>query len=448
VPDLRARFHAFVAERGLLAPGEAVVVGVSGGVDSVTLLHLLRDGYRPLAVHLHYGLREEADEDAAFVEALAEAWGLPAEVRRVTLSEGENVQAAARAARYRAFEDVACQGGAEAVAVGHQRDDVAETLLLQLVRGAGPAGWAAMPASRPIRQGSEVRLVRPLRFAHRAEVEAFARAEGLRWREDASNATDRYRRNVLRGRVVPLLQHINKEALAHLADAAELLESYRASGAALAPDAAFESTRLDPDGLALAPLAALAEPVRRGVLLEALRRWAPDAPRTAATVGEVARLLAAPVGTRAQLGTLTVWRERDRLRFATGEAAPFAAPAAVGTAVETPWGTLTLDPLAEVPAGWDMDPLVEVADASGLAGPLELRTWWPGDRLRPLGMAGEKLVSDLLTERKVLPSERARQLVLTADGSVVWVVGHRLAETVRVGEGTRRAVRMAWVPRG
>jgi tRNA(Ile)-lysidine synthase len=447
VADLRARFHAFVAERGLLAPGEAVVVGVSGGVDSVTLLHLLRDGYRPHAVHLHYGLRPEADADAAFVEALGREWGVPVEVSRVTLPERENVQASARAARYRAFEEAAERVGALAVAVGHQRDDVAETLLLNLVRGSGPRGWAALPALRPISPGSAVRVVRPLRFAHRPEIEAFARAEGLRWREDATNATDRYRRNLLRQRVMPLLKHINPEASAHLASAAEELEAYRTSGAALSALGDFESVRLGSDALALEPLANLPPPARRGVLFEALRQWAPEVSRTAATVREVERLLEDQVGRRAEFGGTTVWRERDRIRFAPPLAEAFAVSVEGGRG-ETPWGTLTLEPLAALPQGWDRDPNVEVADADRLSGPLELRTWRPGDRLRPLGMEGEKRVSDLLTDQQVPPSERFRQLVLTAGGEVAWVVGHRLAEGFRVGEGTRRAVRMRWSPGG
>ena len=119
----------------------------------------------------------------------------------------------------------------------------------------------------------------------------------------------------------------------------------------------------------------------------------------------------------------------------------------VGAPAETPEGTLLIEPLEAVPeAVASADPNAEVADAAALVAPLVLRPWRPGDRFRPLGLGGTKRVSDLLTEARVPPSERARRLVLCAGEAVVWVVGLRLAHVARVRPETRRAVRLSWTP--
>ncbi len=446
--DLRARLRAYVAEHGLIAPGARVVVAVSGGMDSVALLRLLSDDFRPVAVHVHHGLRDEADADARFVETLGERWGVPVEVRAGPVGEGENVQAAARAARYAALGEATCEHRAAVIATGHHRDDLAETLLLNLLRGAGPAGLAGIPPRRPLAPGSPVEVVRPLLFAHRAELRAFAEAEGLDWREDASNASTHYRRNALRHEVLPLLEEkFGPDVSGRLADTTERLRGLVDAGAALAPAKTFEGAVGEDRSLRLDALRAMAEPVRLGVFLEALARWAPGAPRSAAPARALDALLDAQPGRWIELGGATVWREREGLRFAPpAPPAYFEAPVVVGRPVETPWGVLRTEPTSAIPDGFDPSPLVEVADANRLVGPLVLRTWRAGDALVPLGMVGTKKVSDLLTERHVPPSARARQLVLTAGGEVVWVVGHRLAEAARVRPATRRALRLAWEP--
>ncbi len=451
--SLSRRVAAFAAERGLLAPGEAVVVGVSGGVDSVTLLHVLVEaGFRPIAAHVNYGLRgADSEEDEALVRFLCAAWGVPLHVERATLSG--SVQAEARRVRYGFFARVAAETGAAKVATAHHRDDQAETLLLHLFRGAGPRGLAGMPVRRPLASGSPVEVVRPLLLASRAEIEAYAREHGLRWREDASNVEGSYRRTALRRDVLPAIEEVfGEDVRERLATTAELLRAFLDSGAALAAGGALDEVQGDLDGLpalSTAALRAMPEVQRRGVLLDALRRLAPDAPRSAATVSEIEALLEAQPGRRVVWPSLTVWRDREHLVFEPGEsgAEPFEASVAPGR-TETPFGALDVELLPEPPRSFDPSPWVEVVDADRLGFPLALRSWRPGDAFRPLGLEGEKKVSDLLTDRKVPPQERARQLVLLSGGAVVWVVGHRLGEAFGVGPGTRRAARLVWRPAG
>ncbi len=446
---LQRRLTEFVADRGLLAPGARVVVGVSGGVDSVVLLHLLRGaGFAPVAAHVNYGLRGEASEaDEALVRRLCHRWDVPLRVRRAEVRgsvQTGSVQAAAREARYGFFGEAAV--GAAAVATGHHRDDQAETVLLNLFRGAGARGLAGIPVRRPLAPGSPVEVVRPLLWASRAEIEAYARARALPWREDASNASPSYRRNAVRHEVLPLLEQHFPGAGARIAGAAERLREALDHGAALVPGGLFDSVAGGGDALRLGVLTAQPEPVRRALLLEALRRWAPEAPRSSATVRELESLLPAQPGRRIDWPGVTVWRDRDRLVF---EAAPVAEPGAVevqpGRTV-TPFGTLRAEPLDAVPPGFDASPDGEIADAGRLRFPLVLRPWRAGDAFQPFGMDGHKLVSDLLTERRVPSHQRARQLVLCSGDAVVWVVGHRLGAAVAVGPETRRVVRLTWAP--
>jgi len=180
-------------------------VGLSGGVDSVVLLHRLhalapRLGFRLSALHVHHGLSPNADAWAAFCRKLCKDWGVPLAVRKVRVRRrGAGLEAAARAARRAAFARV----GADAIALAHHLDDQAETVLLNLLRGAGPRGASAMPAAG--RLGGK-QLLRPLLEVPRREILAYARAHRLAWVEDESNRDDALTRNFLRLRVGPLLE--------------------------------------------------------------------------------------------------------------------------------------------------------------------------------------------------------------------------------------------------
>lgn len=447
---LLTRFLQSLAEHDL-TPGSTVVVGVSGGIDSMVLLDLLRQSeLRPVAAHVNYGLRGEAsDGDEAFVCATCADADIPCHVRRAHL-DGDNVQAEARRIRYRFFGEVADEVGAEVVATAHQCDDQAETLLLHLFRGTGPVGLAGIPARRPLAPGSSVTVVRPLLDVGRDEIGDYARERGLRWREDSSNDATDYRRNLVRHEILPLVEQHFGGATDRIARTAGLVRDYLDSGAALASDAAFDAlTEPLADGWALRidGLEAQPETVRRGLLLEALRRWMPGAPRSTATVRELAALLDAQPGRKIEWPGGTVWREREHLAFVSSKTERTVCDVEVEMGeTSTPFGTLRVEPLDAVPSAFDPSPHVEIVDAERLRWPLRLRTWRDGDTMQPLGLDGHKKVSDLLTERRVPPHRRARQLVLCSEGEVVWVVGHRLDACAAVRSETRRAARLSWIP--
>jgi tRNA(Ile)-lysidine synthase len=256
---LQTVVRTFCTEHALFKPGR-VVVAVSGGADSLALLHLLNAIRETFGIVLHvatydHGLRGTAGaEDAAYVRETAEKWGLP-----VTVGGGDvptlaaewrlGLEAAARRARYAFLIETARAVNAETVATGHHQDDQAETVLLHVLRGAGLAGLRGM---LPVTQLGEVRLVRPLLAVARAELTAYLAAAGLTPRHDATNDDLTYTRNRLRHQVMPLLRGINPDvssALARLAETAR--EDYAALLATLPPVAPPRLPR--PDFLAMKP---------------------------------------------------------------------------------------------------------------------------------------------------------------------------------------------------
>jgi tRNA(Ile)-lysidine synthase len=210
--------------------GDGIAVAVSGGADSLALLHALRTlavrrGWRLRVATVDHGIRPDSAADAAFVVEHAKALGLQADLLRIAPAElealrGEGPEGAARAARYRALSEAAARAGCRFVATGHTLDDQAETVLLQLLRGAGPDGLAGMAP----RDGW---LLRPLLGVRRDQTRACCRALGLGWREDASNADQRLLRNAVRLRALPLLEELRPGSTGTLARTAELARAER-----------------------------------------------------------------------------------------------------------------------------------------------------------------------------------------------------------------------------
>lgn len=251
-------------------------VAFSGGLDSTVLLHALvrlaeRRALPPIrAIHVHHGLQVAADYWPAHCQQVCDRLGVALEVVRVQVVPGASLERAARDARYQAF--AARLGEDELLLTGQHRDDQAETLLFRLLRGAGVRGLAAMPVARALASGQ---LVRPLLDVSRAELEDYARANGLAWVEDPSNKQLEYSRNFLRRQVLPLLQQRWPQVssslartAAHMADAQQLLDELAQQDLAVA-QADIDFDWLNLPSLALAPLRELTPARQRN----ALRHW-------------------------------------------------------------------------------------------------------------------------------------------------------------------------------
>ena len=228
----------YMNAHGMVEAGDCVVAGVSGGADSVCMLHLLARlqkevPFRLAAVHVNHGLRAEAGEDAAFVERLCGQWGIPFYLRAVDMagyaaSHRLSLEEAGRLLRYRAFQEVLEEikaGNRGRIAVAHNADDRAETMLFHMFRGSGLKGLSSI---RPVRES----VIRPLLCVSRGQIEAYLEEEGLAWREDSTNGEDVYARNKIRHHILPYAQReICGGAVSHMGELADILaeaESYLA----------------------------------------------------------------------------------------------------------------------------------------------------------------------------------------------------------------------------
>nr|BCX01740.1 MAG: tRNA(Ile)-lysidine synthase [Bacteroidota bacterium] len=449
---LARKLRQAVLRYRLWEAGDPLLVAVSGGMDSVVLLHLLRFGGldNPLFVgHVDHALRPDSALDAEHVQALCRAWQVPCVVRRLDVprerQRGESLEAAARRLRYGALEEMARSLGARWIVTAHHLEDQAETVVLNLLRGAGL--WGLRGIGR--RQGI---VVRPLLDISREEIRRYAERHGLRWREDPTNRDERFRRNAIRHQLWPFLRRLMgtrpERPLARLAElAGELLEDLQPQWQRLLEEATLEQT---PTGRALEipRLERYLGSARRAVLYEALRSL--GAPVDMGTLDRVLALCGRPTGRRVLLrGGWVAWRDRNRLWIGRSEAIDPEQELEVreGQAeVLTPDGRLSLHRLPQAPPQWPSDPRRAYLDADLLRYPLRLRRWRAGDRFQPLGMGGTKKVSDLLTDMRLSGPARRRVWVLESAGQIAWVVGWRIDHRFRVQEPNRPCVELIWEP--
>ncbi|MDO8793375.1 MAG: tRNA lysidine(34) synthetase TilS [Vicinamibacterales bacterium] len=438
------------------------MAAVSGGSDSVALFFLLRElaaaGDLRLAglAHLNHHIRgAAADEDAAFCRALAARAGVAAaigdvEVPAVAERERLSIEVAGRKARQQFFVEALASLGGQRIGVAHTRDDQAETVLLRLVRGAGPAGLAGIAPRRD-------HLVRPLLELTRIELCDYLESIGESWREDATNEDRAIARNRIRHDIMPLLRELNPRADAALARTADILRSDNDLFDTLANDAGRRFVRtigdgrvaIDADGLAGLPKA-----LARRVALAALETVNPGQSYGLAEADHICAAGRHPVkGCPTNLPGVDVERlgadvvlvkrgsaEGGSSAFASSASAdkkdpPLHLRLTVPGTVEEPRGGWTLT--AEGPMYRQMAGTLGadqvVVDAGDLGSGLIVRQRRPGDRLHPLGAPGSKKVQDVFVDRKVPRDDRDRVPIVTDEmGRIVWVAGQVLAEPFRV----------------
>jgi len=226
-PSLLRLVERCLRDEAAIQRGEVLLVACSGGPDSTALLHALAHlrkklGHAVVAHGVDHGLRAEAGAELALARQVAEAAGVPFALTRVEVGAGGNLQARARAARFEALARAAEAAGARFLATGHTADDRAETLLLRLLRGAGPRGLAVLPPIAPPIAGT-VPLIRPLIRARRADVLAHLQRHRLPFAEDPSNRDPRFSRVRVRRELLPLLEELSPRIVEHLAALADML---------------------------------------------------------------------------------------------------------------------------------------------------------------------------------------------------------------------------------
>jgi len=467
------RVRRTIATHDLARPETRVVVALSGGSDSVALAHLVRelDAAGALkaagAAHFNHQLRGSADRDERLSADIARTFGWPfaadrADVAAIARGEKRSIENAARTARHAFFEWARVELDADVVALGHTRDDQAETFLLRLLRGAGSRGLAAMHP----RNGA---IVRPLLDCRRAELRAYLAERNAEYVDDESNADVGIPRNRVRAELIPLLQgRFNPSIVDVLADQAELARdewawmedaanqiAARASSRSPAPGELVEpveKAELDRAALLAAPLA-----LRRLVLWRAMTGAACGRPVAFHHVQDALALLeseTAGAGIDAPGHRLDLVGSRIVLTSSPAGAAgrsptavkaganffryPLSIPGEVrleeaGCLVSAESGPAGLEP----PAG--RNPAVAIVRSDVCRGPLAVRNRRPGDRFHPVGLGGrQKKLQDFFVDRKVARATRdAVPLVVDDSDRIVWVAGYGIDAEFRVTDSTQ-----------
>jgi len=438
--DLERRVAAELARR--VPRGARLTLALSGGVDSIAALDLLARlaPEHPFALdclHVDHRISPNARAWARFARAAAARYGLRCTVRNVDLAPYRRLglEGAARRARYAAL----ARARSDFVVLAQHADDQAETVLLQLVRGAGTAGLAGMAPAGPPGKGGPV-LLRPFLGASRAEIERYARGRGLEWVEDESNADERRARNLVRARVIPLLAELNPAAASNLArSAAHLAEAHELARALAGIDA---RTAMREGRLSAAALGRLPAARAKNLLRWAIAQAGIEAP-SASRLDECLRQLATARGdaaVRLALDGAEVRRFRDGVWIVPEQSPPprgyhAAWPGRRAWRVAELGGTLTFK--ATAGAG--------LAARALAAGPIEVRLRRGGERFRPDPRRPRRTLKALLQESGLPPWERERLPLVYAAGKLVAVPGIGIAAeaAARAGE---RGWAIAWTP--
>ena len=442
--------RATLRRHAMLAGGDRVLIGVSGGADSVALLLALVELAPSMVLDLHvlhvdHQLRADSARDAAFVEALATRLGVPVAVARVRVASGGSVEAAARAARHAALDAEATRLGARRIALGHTADDQAETVLMRLLEGAGVRGLAAIP---PVRG----RIVRPLIETRRRDIEHALRSAGVEWIEDPTNRDPKFLRNRIRHEVLPLLASaVAADVVPALTHAASLARQATTALDHLATRDLDRLAVVEADGAITLPVSALRELpsfVAPEVLRQAAARLGGSAPLRAWAHRGLARVVASPPARRPfRLGGITVEVSGDRVRLGRAPAPPLVARTLpvpgrvdlpeIGRALEA---SIVERPAFVIPR----ERTVAAFDADALPPTLLIRPRRRGDRLVVPGGEERRLKTLLITAR--IPRwERTRVPVVEGAGEVLWVAGLRRSATAPITERTRRVLVLSLV---
>jgi tRNA(Ile)-lysidine synthase len=444
-----------VRREGLLRPGARVVAAVSGGSDSVALVRLLvaLAGELKICVaglaHVNHGLRGVAsDADEQFCRQLAAEVGLAIHVARVEVRRSVDgmrlsPEDAARRARYAALRGALRHLSADILAIGHTRDDQAETVLLTLIRGAGTRGTAGIHPRNGV-------FERPLLDVGRQELRNWLQVHEYRWVDDESNADLRIPRNVVRHVVLPAMTTaahydvvgpLSRHAAIARADD-EVLETLAVAAAARTVTRADGTIRLSGPAVAVEPVA-----IQRRIVLKVLREAGVTHPGFEAV--EAVRELASGMGSSLQFkGRIRAHRIGADVVLTSSRpgipapARPFRYSLAIPGCVIVSEAGMAVSAQPREDDGSSVGATAEaIVDAEAIGQTVIVRNWMEGDALRPAGLGGRKKLQDVFVDRKVPRGERIRlPLVANSADHVVWVPGLALDEGVRVTERTKAVV--------
>ncbi|MBO7068512.1 MAG: tRNA lysidine(34) synthetase TilS [Bacteroidaceae bacterium] len=422
---MKEKIRKYIQANRIFSQEGLILVGVSGGADSVALLFILKElGYQIKALHCNFHLRqEESDRDEEFVTDLCRQNSIPLLVRHFHTREyvaqsNVSIEMAARDLRYRWFYDVLAETGAQSIAVAHHKNDQAETLLLNLIRGTGIRGMAGM---YPLRN----QIARPLLCVSRQEIVSYLRQAKQDYVTDSTNLEREATRNKIRLDVLPQLATINPNIINTLSDTCAVIASsipfYEKE-----VQEELEQVKVSDSEMDISQL----QGSRNAAIL--IYEWLKEKGFTNAQSAEVAESLEGTSGKMWESRTFRLLKDRNRLILQEKNKKP---------------GNQQIVQ-EEVDSITETGPNIAYFDKDKLKTPITYRTAKEGDWFVPFGMKGKKLISDYLTDIKATRFEKENQQLALCGEDIIWVVGHRSDNRYRVDKNTRRIIKLTKKERG
>jgi tRNA(Ile)-lysidine synthase len=419
---------------------DKILLAVSGGMDSMVMLHLIRQlGYQVGVAHCNFQLRgAESDEDENFVRRKCRQWDIAFyshrfDTKNYATEKGLSTQMAARELRYAWFDELLQKEGFDYLATAHHLNDSIETILLNLTKGAGLDGLMGIPAQNK-------KIIRPLLFATCEEIETYAAEEGVLWREDQSNQSDDYQRNFIRHQIVPKLKEINPSLEKTFQDTIYKLQGASEIVAASVEEWKLKHQKIEDDKIVLNKKGfANGANYNISILLEIIKPYGFNYDQCE----NIVKGINGQSGKRFLSSTHELIVDRESL---------------ILTEHQENWGQVNIESNQQEISLGNKTLKFETADYSGLPisdknqaiideglmqFPITWRKWKPGDFFFPLGMKNRKKVSDFLIDEKVSMADKDSLTVLESNGQIVWVVGHRIDDRFKVTDKTNRVIKIS-----
>ncbi len=426
------QFLNHIDKHKLCLRSDPVLLAVSGGLDSVVMLYLFRQaGFNVGVAHCNFQLRDkESDGDEQFVAAVCNEFDIPLFIRRFETEayaweKTLSIQIAARDLRYAWFKELISRNAYSYLATAHHFDDSIETIVLNVSRGTGVEGLAGIPVKNDY-------VIRPLLFASRKQIEQYAIAKGLVWREDSSNQTDNYQRNFIRHNIIPRLQELNPSLESTWRTGLMKVQSELAIVQQVYEEWKQKFVIADNDRITIDKHAFELYPDNPVFLWRYCRTLGFNFDQ----VNDTVQCLHGQSGKRFMSPTHMLVIDRKEIIISKH------SPDWMETTIEEgqldsylgPWTMRIENGSGRIDGP---DKMKAVLDGAQLKFPLTWRKWRPGDYFHPLGMQHRKKLSDFFIDLKMSVTDKEQATVLESDGKIVWVAGHRIDERFKLTESTK-----------
>ncbi|MGF1638344.1 MAG: tRNA lysidine(34) synthetase TilS [Cyclobacteriaceae bacterium] len=433
-------FLDYVEKNKLFAPDDKILLAVSGGIDSMVMAHLFaQTDFHWAMAQCNFGLRGEAsDGDELFIKEAASNYEVVFYSKRfdtvASAGAGKSIQMAARELRYKWFGELLHEHGFQFIATAHHINDSLETFLLNVARGTGISGLHGILP----KQGH---IIRPMMFASREMVEKYAKDQKIQWREDSSNASTKYHRNLIRHKVVPVLKEINPsleqtfvQTLERIRGAENILQHEIAMLKDVVWFAHENSLTIKTD-----KLMDCHDPV--AVLWELLHPLGFH-------YREMSKILEAGLGIsgkRFESASHQLWVERDCFRVEALSIEEAVTPELITETMQKKTVgnyVFTFEQLPVAEAHMSSDPSEAFLDAEALIWPLIVRPWKQGDWFIPLGMQGKKKLSDFMIDKKIPVNLKSKILIVETGGKIAWLAGFRIDDRFKIKPTTKQVLKI------